>query len=90
MIAEATAALTKLKLIWMDNNVSLGSKVKLMRSLVISIYLYASESWVLTTELERTQAFEMRCYLSFRTSTMLSMRRLTERLKQLLENMMKS
>ena len=34
-----------------------------MRSLVISIFLYASESWTLTAELEkRTQAFEMRCY----------------------------
>ena len=34
-----------------------------MRSLVISIFLYAPESWTLTAELEkRTQAFEMRCY----------------------------
>ena len=49
--------------IWRDNNISLGSKVKLMRSLVISIFLYACESWTLTAELEkRTQAFEMRCY----------------------------
>ena len=62
-IAQATAALTKLKPIWRDNNISLGSKVKLMRSLVISIFLYACESWTLTAELEkRTQAFEMRCY----------------------------
>ena len=60
-IAQATAALTKLKPIWRDNNISLGSKVKLMHSLVISIFLYACESW--TAELEkRTQAFEMRCY----------------------------
>ena len=62
-IAQATAALTKLKPIWRDNNISLGSKVKLMRTLVISIFLYASESWTLTAELEkRTQAFEMTCY----------------------------
>ena len=40
-IAQATAALTKLKPIWRDNNISLGSKVKLMRSLVISTFLYA-------------------------------------------------
>ena len=34
-----------------------------MRSLVVSIFLYACESWTLTAELEkRTQAFEMRCY----------------------------
>ena len=57
-IAQVTAAaLTKLKPIWRDNNISLGSKVKLKRSLVISIFLYACESW--TTELEkRPQAFE--------------------------------
>ena len=62
-IEQATAALTKLKPIWRDNNISLGSKVKLMRSLVISIFLYACELWTLTAELEkRTQAFEMRCY----------------------------
>ena len=61
--AQATAVLTKLKPIWRDNNISLGSKVKLMRSLVISIFLYACESWTLTAELEkRTKAFEMRCY----------------------------
>ena len=61
--AQATAALTKLKPIWRDNNISLGSKVKLMRSLVIFIFLYACESWTLTAELEKiTQAFEMRCY----------------------------
>ena len=62
-IAQATATLTKLKPIWRDNNLSLGSKVKLMGCLVISIFLYACESWMLTAELERkTQAFEMRCY----------------------------
>ena len=34
-----------------------------MRSLVISIFLYACESLTLTAELEkRAQAFEMRCY----------------------------
>ena len=60
-IAQATAALTKLKPVWRDNNISLGSKVKLMRSL--AIFLYACESWTLTAELEKsTQAFEMRCY----------------------------
>ena len=41
-IAQATAALTKLNPICRDNNISLGSKVKLMHSLVISIFLYAA------------------------------------------------
>ena len=37
--------------------------MKLMRSLVIYIFLYARESWTVTAELEkRTQDFEIRCY----------------------------
>ena len=43
-IAQATAALTKLKPIWRDNNIFLGLKVNLMRSHLISIFLYACES----------------------------------------------
>ena len=37
--AQATAAYTKLKPIWRDNKISHGSKVKLMCSFVISIFL---------------------------------------------------
>ena len=62
-ILSKLAALTKLKPIGRDNNISLGSKLRLMRSLVISIFLYACESWTLTAELEeKAQAFEMICY----------------------------
>ena len=62
-IEQATAALIKLKPVWRDNNVSLGSKVKLMCFLVIAVFLYACDSLTLTAELEkRTQAFKMRCY----------------------------
>ena len=61
--AQATAAMTKLKRIWKDNNIQLSSKVRLMRALVISIFLYACESWTLTTELERRiGAVDVRCY----------------------------
>ena len=61
-IAQATAALTKLKTIWNDRNIALSSKIRLMRSLVMSIFLYACESWTLTAETEkRIQAMEMRC-----------------------------
>ena len=63
-IAQGTAAPTKLKPIWRDNTtIFLGSKVKPVRSLVISIFLNGCESWTLTAELEkRTQALEMTCY----------------------------
>ena len=61
-IAQTTAALTRLKPIWSDNNISLSSKLRLMRSLVIAIFLYACETWTLTAEIQRRiQATEMRC-----------------------------
>ena len=43
-IAQATAALTRLKPVWIDKSISHSSKIRLMRSLVTSIFLYASES----------------------------------------------
>ena len=62
-IAQATAALTRLKPVWIDKSISLSSKILLMRSLVTSIFLYACELWTLTAELQRRiQAMEMRCY----------------------------
>ena len=62
-IAQATAALTRLKPVWIDKSISLSSKIRLLHSLVTSIFLYACESWTLTAELKRRiQAMEMRCY----------------------------
>ena len=49
-IAQTTAALTKLKPVWNDRSISLSSKIRLMRSLVTSIFQ------------GRIQAMEMRCY----------------------------
>ena len=43
-IAQATAAFTRLKPVWIDKSISLSSKIRLMRSLVTSIFLYAYES----------------------------------------------
>ena len=61
-IAQTTAALSRLKIIWRDKNIWLASKVKLMRTLILSTVLYACESWTLTAEIERRiQALEMRC-----------------------------
>ena len=62
-IAQTTAALTRLKPVWNDRSISLSSKIRLMRSLVTSIFLYACESWTLTAKFRRRiQAMEMRCY----------------------------
>ena len=62
-IAKTTAALSRLKIIWRDKNISLASKVKLMWTLILSTFLYACESWTLTAKIERRiQVLEMRCY----------------------------
>ena len=46
-IAQTTAALTRLKPVWIDKSISLSSKIRLMHSLVTSIFLYACGSWTL-------------------------------------------
>ena len=62
-ISQTTAALSRLKIIWREKNISLASKVKLMRNVILSTFLYACESWTVTAEIERRiQALEMRCY----------------------------
>ena len=62
-ITQATAALTRLKPVWNDRSISVSSKIRLMRSLVTPLFLYACESWTLKVELQRRiQAMEIRCY----------------------------
>ena len=62
-IAKTTAALTRLKPVWIDKSIYPSSKIQLMRFLVTFIFLYASESWTLTAELQkRIQVMDMRCY----------------------------
>ena len=62
-IAQTTAAVTKLKVIWNDKNIAISSKIRLMRSLAMSIFLYVCETWTITADIERRiQALEMRCF----------------------------
>ena len=62
-IAQTTAAVTKLKVIWNDKNIAISSKIRLMRSLAMSIFLYACEMWTISADIEsRIQALEMRCF----------------------------
>ena len=61
--AQTTAAVTKLKVIWSDKNITISSKIRLIRSLAMSIFLYACEMWIITADIERRiQALEMRCF----------------------------
>ena len=62
-IDQTVGALSKLKTISKDKNIALSSKIRMRRSLVISIFLYACEIWTITAELERKiQATDMRCF----------------------------
>ena len=62
-IAQTTAVVTKLKVIWNDKNIAISSKIRLMRSLAMSIFLYAYETWTITADIERRiQALKMRCF----------------------------
>ena len=62
-IGTATSAMTKLDKIWKSKDISFKSKVKLYKSLVLSILLYGCECWTLTAETtKRIQTFETKCY----------------------------
>ena len=55
-IAQTTAAVTKLKVIWNDKNIAISSKA-------VSKLLYACETWAITADIERRiQALGMRCF----------------------------
>ena len=51
-IAHTTSVLTKLSVIWNDRNLMLKSNIRLLHSLVGSIFLYAYETWTITKELQ--------------------------------------
>ena len=52
-IAQTTAALSRLKIIWRDKKISLAPTVKLLRTIILSTFLYVCENWTLTAEIER-------------------------------------
>ena len=55
--------MTKLKVIWDDKNIAIGSKIRLTRSRVMSIVLYVCETWTITADIERKiYVMEMRCF----------------------------
>ena len=59
----ATSAMTRLNNNWKSNSISLPTKLKLYKSLVLSILLYGCESWTLTADTEkRIEAFENKSY----------------------------
>ena len=62
-LAIATSAMAKLNKIWRSREISFPTKMKLYRSLVLSILLYGCESWTMTAETtKRVQTFETKCF----------------------------
>ena len=60
-IAKAQNSLSKLRIIWKDKSISASCKIRLLRTLAISVFLYACESWTLDAYLQqRISSFEMR------------------------------
>ena len=58
----ATSAMSKLTKLW-KSSMGLDVKVKLYKSLVVSIVLYGCEAWTLTADTQRRiRAFENKCY----------------------------
>ena len=61
-LAMATSALAKLQPLLNNKSISIRTKIRLLRAIVISTALYGCEAWTLSAELEkRIQAFEFRC-----------------------------
>ena len=84
-IAQTTAALTRLKPVWIDKSISLSSKIRLMRSLVTSIFLYACESWTHSKAPEKKWGATARYYKSH-TKTMLPTRKSVPRCSRQLDH----
>ena len=59
-VAQTTAALTRLKPVWIDKSISLSSKIRLMCSLVTSIFLYGHGNEVLPQD--TTHLIQRPCY----------------------------
>ena len=59
---QTIVALSRLNVIWYDKTPKLKPKIRLLQSLVNSIFLYALETWTITKELQRKiTTLEMRC-----------------------------
>ena len=53
IIAQTIATLTKLIIIWGDKSIDFSSNIRLLRYLVMSVFLYSCETWTLTADIER-------------------------------------
>ncbi|CAF1621865.1 unnamed protein product, partial [Adineta ricciae] len=62
-INKANGAMASMKHMWATGKLTIESKIKLLKTCVFSVLLYASETWTLKeTDKQKLLAFEMRCY----------------------------
>lgn len=62
-IGMAKTAMSRLTKIWKDRSISQKTKIRLVRTLVFSIFLYGAETWTLrANERQKIDAFEMWCW----------------------------
>ncbi len=83
-IDKARSAMASLKDIWKNKQINLQTKLKLLRTCVFSVLLYASETWTLKrADKDRLKAFEMKCYrwiLHIRWQQMITNKEVSERM----------
>ena len=61
-IAVTTSSFAKLKMIWMDKNISMKTRMSLLRALFTSVFLYGCETWTVNAEMvKRINSYEMNC-----------------------------
>ena len=65
-IAQETHAMSQLKIIWKDKNISLWTKIRLMYTLVLSFFLYACETWTLNHDWQKARPWR---WGAFKAST---------------------
>lgn len=62
-MAITRAAMDKMRKIWRNNNITKATKIRLVRTLIFPIFLYAAETWTLRdTEKKKIDALEMWCW----------------------------
>ena len=62
-IEISRSAMSRLTKVWRDRQISNATKMRLVKSLVFSIFLYGAETWtVLKKDRDRINAFEMWCW----------------------------
>ena len=61
--AMAMSSLAKMDKLWKGQTISVGVKLRLVRSIVISFLLYGCESWTNNEEIvKKINTFEFKCY----------------------------